>query len=95
MPTAPDARTGLLLAARRPTRTLERRVEQAAPRFLALHTTLARTGLLEFAARRGLDAWVWTVNEPRLLRTLLADARVQAIITDRPRDALALAGGPA
>jgi hypothetical protein len=31
------------------------------------------------------------VNEPRLLRTLLADPRVQAIITDRPRDAVARA----
>ena len=87
----PEARTGLLLAARRPARTLERRVEQVAPDFLALHTTLARNGLLELAARRGLPAWVWTVNEPRLLRTLLADPRVQAIITDRPRDAVARA----
>jgi glycerophosphoryl diester phosphodiesterase len=87
----PEARTGLLLAARRPARTLERRVVQIAPDFLALHTTLARTGLLEFAARRGLPAWVWTVNEPRLLRALVADPRVEAIITDRPRDALALA----
>jgi glycerophosphoryl diester phosphodiesterase len=87
----PEARTGLLLAARRPARTLERRIEQAAPDFLALHTTLARTGLLEFAARRGLPAWVWTVNEPRLLRTLLADPRVEAVITDRTRDTVALA----
>ncbi|HTU28103.1 MAG TPA: glycerophosphodiester phosphodiesterase, partial [Solirubrobacteraceae bacterium] len=87
----PEARTGLLLAARRPARTLERRVEQVAPDFLALHTTLARTGLLEFAARRGLPAWVWTVNEPRLLRALLADPRVQAVITDRTREAVALA----
>jgi glycerophosphoryl diester phosphodiesterase len=86
----PEARTGLLLAARRPARMLERRVEQAAPDFLALHTTLARTGLLEFAARRGLPAWVWTVNEPRLLRTLLADPRVEAVITDRTRDTVAL-----
>jgi glycerophosphoryl diester phosphodiesterase len=87
----PQTRTGLLLAARRPARALERRVEQAAPDFLALHTTLARTGLLEFAARRGLPAWVWTVNEPRLLRTLLADPRVEAVITDRTRDTVALA----
>jgi glycerophosphoryl diester phosphodiesterase len=87
----PEARTGLLLAARRPARTLERRVEQTRPDFLALHTTLARTGLLEFAARRRLPAWVWTVNEPRLLRTLLADPRVEAVITDRARDTVAVA----
>lgn len=88
-----QARTGLLLAARRPARTLERRVEQVAPDFLALHTTLARTGLLELAARRGLPAWVWTVNEPRLLRTLLADPRVEAVITDRTRETVALGRG--
>jgi hypothetical protein len=91
--TVPGARTGLLLAARRPARTLERRLAQVAPDFLALHTTLARTGLLEFAARRRLPAWVWTVNEPRLLRTLLADPRVEAVITDRTHDAVALARG--
>jgi glycerophosphoryl diester phosphodiesterase len=88
---APDARVGLLLAARRPARTLERRLEQVSPDFLALHTTLARTGLLEFASRRSVPAWVWTVNEPRLLRTLLADPRVQAVITDRTRDTVAAA----
>jgi glycerophosphoryl diester phosphodiesterase len=87
----PEARTGLLLAARRPARTLERRIQQAGPHFLALHTTLARTGLLEFSARRALPAWVWTANEPRLLRALLSDPRVEAVITDRTRDAVSLA----
>ncbi|HLI59356.1 MAG TPA: glycerophosphodiester phosphodiesterase family protein [Solirubrobacteraceae bacterium] len=88
---APEVRTGLLLAARRPARALERRIERVAPRLLALHTTLARTGLLDLADRRGLPAWVWTANEPRLLRALLADPRVQAVITDRPAEAVALA----
>ena len=88
----PEARTGLLLAARRPARTLERRIQQAGADFLVLHTTLARTGLLNFSARRGLPAWVWTVNEPRLMRMLLSDPRVEAVITDRTLDAVALAG---
>jgi glycerophosphoryl diester phosphodiesterase len=90
---APRARTGLLLAARRPARTLERRVQQSGADFLALHTALARTGLLDFCARRGLPAWVWTANEPRLVRTLLADPRVEAIITDRTRDTVAQLAG--
>jgi glycerophosphoryl diester phosphodiesterase len=92
---APEIRTGLLLAARLPARTLERRIERVAPRFLALHTTLARTGLLEFAEHRGLPAWVWTANEPRLLRALMGEPRVEAVITDRTREAVALARGPA
>lgn len=87
----PRARTGLLLAARRPARMLERRVQQSGADFLALHTALARTGLLDFCARRGLSAWVWTANDPRLVRTLLADPRVEAVITDRTRDTVAQA----
>jgi glycerophosphoryl diester phosphodiesterase len=89
----PQARTGLLLAARRPARMLERRVQQSGVDFLALHTALARTGLLDFCARRGLPAWVWTANDPRLVRTLLADPRVEAVITDRTRDTVAQAAG--
>ncbi len=80
----PRARTGLLLAARRPRRTLERRIEDAGVDFVAPHASLARTGLLEWTARRRLPAWVWTVNDPRTLRALLADPRVAAVITDRP-----------
>jgi glycerophosphoryl diester phosphodiesterase len=35
-------------------------------------------------------AWVWTVNDPALLRRLLQDPRVAAIITDEPARALAI-----
>jgi glycerophosphoryl diester phosphodiesterase len=55
---------------------------------LATHASLARAGLLAWAANRGLESFVWTVNERRVLRTLLADARVAAVITDRPAVAL-------
>ena len=79
----PGARTGLLLASGRPARRLQRRVEQARVDFIAPHATLARTGVLAWAARRELPAWVWTVNDPRPLRTLLSDPRVAAVITDR------------
>lgn len=84
----PAARTGLLLASRRSARGLERRVQRAQVDFVAPHATLARSGLLAWAAERGLPAWVWTVNEPRALRALLADPRVGAVITDRARDAV-------
>ena len=84
----PEARTGLLLASRRRARELERRLAETEVNLIAPHVTLARTGLLAWAAARGIPAWVWTVNEPRALRTLLADPRVEAVITDRARVAV-------
>ncbi len=86
----PEARTGLLLAAGRRPRVLERRLQEAAADFVAPQASLARAGLLAWAADRGLDCFVWTVNERRALRTLLSDPRVAGVITDRPAKALAL-----
>jgi glycerophosphoryl diester phosphodiesterase len=82
-----SARTGLLVGpggARR----LEARLTTCGATFLATHASLARAGLLAWAANRGLESFVWTVNERRVLRTLLADPRVAAVITDRPAVAL-------
>jgi glycerophosphoryl diester phosphodiesterase len=89
----PAARTGLLLGSRRHSHRLERRVAQARVEFVAPHATMARAGLLAWAAHRGLPAWVWTVNEPRALRMLLADPRVEAVITDRAGEAVRVARG--
>lgn len=83
----PEARTGLLLVSRPRARELERRVVRARVDFIAPHVALARTGLLGWASARGMPAWVWTVNDPRTIRALLADPRVGAVITDRARDA--------
>ena len=85
---APETRTGLLVGPGRRARRLERRVETTRPTFLAPHAALARGGLLAWAAERGLDSWVWTVNDRRALRALAADPRVAAVITDRPARAL-------
>jgi glycerophosphoryl diester phosphodiesterase len=56
--------------------------------FLAAHAGLARAGLLAWAANRGLESYVWTVNDRRAMRSLLTDNRVAAVITDRPAVAL-------
>lgn len=85
----PEATTGLLLTARRRARALERGVRRSGVSFIAPHLTAARAGMLAWAARRGIPAWVWTVNEPRAIRLLLADPRVGAVITDRCADAVA------
>ncbi len=86
---APHARTGLLL---RPVQLprLERRVLASGADFIAPHASVARAAILTWAAARGLESYVWTVNDTRALRTLVADERVTAVITDRPARALAL-----
>ncbi|MFZ0090259.1 MAG: glycerophosphodiester phosphodiesterase [Solirubrobacteraceae bacterium] len=86
---APGAQTGLLVAARR-VHDLDRRVRAARVDFVAPHISLARTGGLTWAAKRGLPTWVWTVNDRRGLHDLTADPRVAAVITDRPERALAI-----
>ena len=64
----PEARTGLLVGPRLRLRELDRRVRQTGVDFLAPHAALARRGILRWAADRELTAWLWTVNDPRLLR---------------------------
>jgi glycerophosphoryl diester phosphodiesterase len=88
--TAPDTRTGLLLRPGRRPRRLEERVSQTGASLVGVPTTLARAGLLAWAANRGLASFVWTVNDRRLLRSMLGDDRVEAVITDRPELALQL-----
>ncbi|KUO19863.1 glycerophosphodiester phosphodiesterase family protein [Streptomyces dysideae] len=69
-----------------------RRVRACGASGVAVHQRLARAGVLREAARHGLFAMVWTVNDDAPLRTFLADPRVDVLITDRPRRALALRG---
>lgn len=85
---APNTKTGLLLRPGRRPRRLEARLQYTGASFLALPVSLARTGHLAWAAERGRTSFVWTVNDRRLLRSMLADARVAAVITDRPAVAL-------
>jgi len=90
---APQTRCGLLLAPGRPPARLAGRLEQTGAAFVATPLTLARAGLLAWAAARGIETFVWTVNDSRWLRTMLADPRVAAVITDRPAAAVALRAG--
>jgi glycerophosphoryl diester phosphodiesterase len=88
---APEARIGLLIGPRLRVRELEHRVGVAGANFVAPHVALARRGMLRWAARHDLPVWLWTVNDARALRTLSADDRVSALITDRPERALSSA----
>jgi glycerophosphoryl diester phosphodiesterase len=92
---APQARTGLLVRSRPGLGRLAQRVARTEVDFLAPQLTLARGGLIDWAAQRGLPAWVWTVNTSEARRALLFDPRVEAVITDHARDAVAeAAAGP-
>jgi glycerophosphoryl diester phosphodiesterase len=44
------------------------------------------------ATRHGLFTMVWTVNDDTLMRAFLAHPRVDVLVTDRPRRAVALRG---
>lgn len=90
---APQIRTGLLLRPGRHPRRLEARVQSTGASFLAIPASLARAGLVAWAANRGRSSYVWTVNDRRVLRAILTDARIEAVITDRPAVALEIRRG--
>jgi glycerophosphoryl diester phosphodiesterase len=60
------------------------RVQACGADAVAVHHRLARIGVLDQCRRAGIGTMVWTVNDPRLIRTLLADPRVDVLITEKP-----------
>ena len=64
------------------------RLERSRADFVAVHQQLARIRLLDYCARRRIDAWVWTVDEEREIARFMADSRVATLITNRPDVAL-------
>ncbi|KUN88479.1 glycerophosphodiester phosphodiesterase family protein [Streptomyces griseoruber] len=67
-----------------------RRLRACGAHGVAVHHLLARATVLRRAARHGLFTLVWTVNDDPGLRRFLADTRVDVLVTDRPRRAVAL-----
>ena len=53
------------------------------------HALVLRDGL-HWTRESDLDAYVWTVNEPELMRTMLADPWLTGLITDVPARAIEL-----
>lgn len=83
--------TGLLLGLEDPSPYLATRWSERFParrarathvQAIVPHDNLVRAGVLRQAQRLGLDAYVWTVNDPKRLSTLVRDARVTGVITD-------------
>ncbi|MFI9615003.1 glycerophosphodiester phosphodiesterase family protein [Streptomyces sp. NPDC052023] len=67
-----------------------RRVRACGAHGVAVHQRLARANVLREAARNGLHTMVWTVNDEPAMRSFLRDPRVDVLVTDRPRHAVAL-----
>jgi glycerophosphoryl diester phosphodiesterase len=83
----PGTRTGLLLGSRS-ARRAERRLRTAGADFLLPYVSMARAGIIDWAAERSLACWFWTVNQAGTMRALSADPRVAALITDVPAEAI-------
>ncbi|MDQ1066399.1 glycerophosphodiester phosphodiesterase family protein [Streptomyces canus] len=71
-----------------------RRVRACGASGVAVHHRLARANVLREAVRHNLFTMVWTVNDDTLMRAFLGHPRVDVLITDRPRRAVALRGEP-
>ncbi|MEU3851803.1 glycerophosphodiester phosphodiesterase family protein [Streptomyces sp. NPDC029554] len=69
-----------------------RRIRACGAHGVAVHHRLARANVLREASRSGLFTMVWTVNDDPLMRAFLAHPRVDVLVTDRPRRAVALRG---
>jgi glycerophosphoryl diester phosphodiesterase len=95
----PDIQTGLILGRDIPSyRFLTQlqelfpinRCKKARADFLVAHLKLLRLGFLARARRSHYPVFVWTVNDEEMIRKLLHDRRVYAIITDNPELAVSL-----
>ncbi len=95
----PDIKTGLILGRNIPSFRILTQLQELFPMkrckkvkvdFLVAHLKLLRLGFLERARRSHLPVFVWTVNDGEMIRKLLHDKSVYAIITDKPELAVSL-----
>jgi glycerophosphoryl diester phosphodiesterase len=60
-----------------------KRCNEAKANFMVAHWKLLRFGFLARAERNEKPVFVWTVNEEEMIRKLLQDGRVYAIVTGK------------
>ena len=91
----PDMKTGLLLGKSKGgffSRLSEiffyKRFSKCKADFIAPHHYFLKTGILKKASRRNIPAIVWTVDKSAMLKHLMNEHCVTAIITDNPEKAL-------
>ena len=66
-----------------------RRIRACGADWVAIHHRLALAGVLGRCYRQNLKTMVWTVNSEAMITRWLADPRVDVLVTDRPRSAIA------
>lgn len=64
------------------------RIRASGADWVAVHHRLARLSVLRTCAEHGIGVMVWTVDSDRLMDALIADQRVDVLITNRPGRAL-------
>jgi glycerophosphoryl diester phosphodiesterase len=65
------------------------RIRRCGADWVSVNYQLARLGVLRACQRSGIGAMVWTVDSDALIDDFLADHRVDVLITNRPRHAVA------
>jgi len=93
----PNIKVGLILGKFKPplwVRVSEvfpmKRCKESRADFLIAHWKLLRVGFLDRARRSHMPVIVWTVNDEEMIRKLLRDRRVWAIVTDKADLAVSL-----
>jgi glycerophosphoryl diester phosphodiesterase len=95
----PHIKTGLILGREIPRHHILARLQDLFPMkrckkakvdFLVAHLKLLRAGFLQRARRSHYPVFVWTVNDEEMIRKLLLDRTVYAIITDKSDLAVSL-----
>jgi glycerophosphoryl diester phosphodiesterase len=99
----PHVSVGLLLGLESPPGLLTTRAREVFPEarlratgadIVAPNHALLRAGFLTRMRRGGTGVVVWTVNDDALLARLMADERIDAVVTDEPLRAMALRDAP-
>ncbi|MGQ9646542.1 MAG: glycerophosphodiester phosphodiesterase [Thermodesulfobacteriota bacterium] len=95
----PDIQAGLILGISKPKHSIRTRISEFFPArrcretkadFLVPHWSLLRFGFLDRAKRENRPVFVWTVNDEKMIWEMLHDARIDAIVTDKPDLAISL-----
>ena len=65
-------------------------VERGNADFVSLEEVYATDDALEYCHRNAIPVWIWTVDDKKQMKRLIADPRVECLITNRPDRAMKL-----
>jgi len=65
-------------------------VERGNADFVSLEEVYATEDALEYCRRNAIPVWIWTVDDKKQMKRLIADRRVECLITNRPDRAMKL-----